>query len=175
MKKSLIFLLVLLFCFTLSCQQKPEVGLTEEAAKSLVDRYLEIWNEGNLDIVEELMDSECIIHHPAYPEGIVGHEDFKNWVTVNRTAFPDFKGTTEDMIFKGDKIIGHWIVTGTNTGPFGEFPPTGKQVRFSGVDIHHIVNGKVKEVWSFLDLLGLYQQLGFTLTAPAPPESPEKK
>lgn len=75
------------------------------------------------------------------------------------------------MIFKGDKIIGCWIVTRTNTGPFDEFPPTGKQVRFAGVDTHHIVNGKVKEVWSFLDLFGLYQQLGFTLTPPASPES----
>jgi predicted ester cyclase len=43
--------------------------------------------------------------------------------------------------------------------------PTGKQVTMSGVAIHRIVAGKIKELWVVGDELGLMQQLG---VIPAP-------
>ncbi|GAH33116.1 unnamed protein product, partial [marine sediment metagenome] len=58
MKKSLLQItmiipIILLLCFTFSCQQQVEEGITEEEAKAFIDRALEIWNEGNLDLVNE--------------------------------------------------------------------------------------------------------------------------
>jgi hypothetical protein len=58
MKKLFMILpLVFLLCFTFSCQKQvteevPE-GITEEEAKAFMDATLEIWNEGNLDLVDE--------------------------------------------------------------------------------------------------------------------------
>jgi predicted ester cyclase len=42
---------------------------------------------------------------------------------------------------------------------------TNKQVAVTGMDIHHIVNGKIAEHWSNWDTVGLLQQLGVVPTS----------
>ncbi|MDH5715337.1 MAG: ester cyclase, partial [Candidatus Aminicenantes bacterium] len=102
----------------------------------------------------------------GYPEDIVGLEALKNYYAGNHKAFPDLHATIDEMIVKGDKMVVLWTITGTNTGPLGELLPTGKKVRFSGVAIDRVVNGKVVEEWVFWNVLDILQQLGFTLTPP---------
>jgi len=179
MKKSLlqvtmIIPVILLLCFTFSCQQQVEEGITEEEAKAFIDRDLEIWNEGNLAVVDELYDPDIIRHCCAQPEDIVGLDAFKDYVTLLRVPFPDFNVTIDELIVKGDKIVIRWTITGTNTGPLGELPPTDKKMRVPGVRIVHLVNGKIAEDWGFFNQLDLYLQLGFTLT-PAQPPAPQEK
>lgn len=157
---------LLLLCFTFSCQQQVEEIITEEEAKALGDRYLEARNKGNLALLDDFYETGIVAHYCDQPEDIVGLDALKNYYTFSHTAFPDFNMTIDDMIVKGDKIVWLWTVTGTNTGPLGELPPTGKKVLFSGVAVARVFNGKVVEVWAFWSVLDLYQQLGFTLTPP---------
>lgn len=46
------------------------------------------------------------------------------------TAFPDMVVTMDKLSLDGDRIVYHWTLTGTNTGPAG----TGKSVRISGYE-----------------------------------------
>ena len=159
-------LILILLCLTFSCQQLGKEGITEEEAKAFVERYLEVYNEGNLDLVEEIGAPEYVIHLCAFPEDIVGLDASKNIVKFYRTSYPDLHMTVDEMIFKDDKIVWRWTMTGTNTGPRGNLPPTGKKMRISGVIIVHIVNGKSQEEWIYYNLLDSYQQLGYTITPP---------
>jgi predicted ester cyclase len=59
-----------------------------------------------------------------------------------------------------------WTFTGTNTGPLRGLPPTVNKVKFSGVAIDRVVDGKIVEEWIYYNLLDLFQQLGFTITSP---------
>ena len=52
------------------------------------------------------------------------------------------------------------LFTGTHTGTFRGLPPTGRQVRFSGLEINRMVDGKVAEHWFQLDAVTLFEQLG---------------
>ena len=182
MKKLFMILpLVFLLCLTFSCQQAEEVaeGITEEEAKALLDSALEIWNNGNMALVEEVFAPEVVAHTSTFPEDIVGLEGIKNWVKFARTAFPDMYMTFDEIIVKGDNIVGRFTVTGTNTGPMsmptGDLPPTGKKVRFSGLGIDRVQDGKITEEIVVYNVLDMMLQLGFTLTPPAPPEPEEKK
>lgn len=171
MKKLLtIILLVILLCFTFGCQEKVEEGITEEEAKALLDTALEIWNEGNLDLIEDVFAPEIVAHTSTFPEDIVGHEGIMNWVKFARTAFPDMNMTFDEIIAKGNKIAAAFTVTGTNTGPLimpaGELPPTGKQVRFRGIGIDYVGNGKIVRELVVYNILEMMMQLGFTLTPP---------
>lgn len=172
---TMIIPVILLLCFTFSCQQQVEEGITEEEAKAFIDRDLEIWNEGNLAVVDELYDPDIIYHDCGQPEDIVGLDAFKDYVTLLRVSYPDFNVTIDELIVKGDKIVSRWTVTGTNTGPLSELPPTDKKMRVPGVDIIRLVNGKVAEDWAFYNQLDGYLQLGFTLTPPQPPAPQEKE
>ena len=170
MKKLLMTIpLVILLCFTFSCQKQVEEGLTEEKAKAITDQVLKIWNEGDLAKADELYGPEYVRHHPT-PSVNASLDDLKNMVISLRTSFPDCTFTFDDILVKGDKIVTFATFSGTNTGPLDDLPTTGKKVRVSGVYIYYIVNGKIAEEWTFFNLLDYYQQLGYTLTPPGPPE-----
>ncbi len=179
MKKLLTIIpLVFLLCFTFGCQKQateevPE-GITEEEAKVLLDSFMSI-SESNLALAEEIIDPECVLRYPILPEPLVGIEAFKTMIRNNAISFSDFKGTVEELVVKGDKIWCRYTITGTNTGPLGDLPPTGKTFNITGMAMTRVADGKIVEDETFWNVLDFYQQLGFTLTPPQPPELPEEK
>ena len=52
-----------------------------------------------------------------------------------------------------------------HSGEFLGIPPTGKEVRMSGIAIHRVKDGKMVEHWAMVDGMSLLQQLG---AIPAP-------
>jgi len=162
---SLVVTLVLLG-FSFSCQQQAQVTITDEEANALLDGLLEIWNEGNFAITEDFYTADFVLHDCGVPEDLVGIEAFEGFVTMNRTAFPDFKVTMDEFFVKGDKMASRWTVTGTQTGPLPDLPPTGKKLQISGLSFYRIANGKFAEEWLYFNMLDFYQQLGFTVVPP---------
>jgi len=135
-----------------------------EQNKGLVRRVIEeIWNKGNLALVNELHAPNVVAHNPGNLE-VKGPEGEKQLVAMYRTAFPDLRITIEDQIAEGDKVVTRWKSRGTHRGELivGErsFPPTGKQAVISGISISRIVGGKLVETWADWDRMSLMQQLG---------------
>ena len=74
-------------------------------------------------------------------------------MTDFRAAFPDLAfGGTADLIAEGDYVVGRWEGGGTHTGPaFDDFlvgglpARSGRKMRFGGMTVLRIENGKVAE------------------------------
>jgi steroid delta-isomerase-like uncharacterized protein len=120
----------------------------------------EVWNEGNLDAIDELFAADGI----AYGLGEVGKdvrgaEDFKPFVQRIRSAFPDIQITVDDTITQEDKIAARFTATMTHTGDALGFPATGKRVTVRGMSFSRMVNGQIVEGWNNWDIYGLMQQL----------------
>ena len=162
----IIFVTAIALMILSGCQQqKPDPS---QKLKPLTDKYVEVWNGGNLSELDAIMDSDYIYHANKLPE-VDGIDGLKKVISSFRTAYPDLKLVLEDEIFSEDKTVGRWHITGTNTGA-GEMPPTGKSVDFWGIAILHISNGKLKEEWTAYDNQSLMEQLGFTMMPPAAPK-----
>ncbi|MEJ2583027.1 MAG: ester cyclase [Acidobacteriota bacterium] len=129
-----------------------------------MDPYLAIWNNGDLDLVDELYAPGFVWHVVDMGEDVVGTAAFKELVTGFRTAFPDFHVTFDEVLVAGDKTVIRWTMTGTNTGPLEGLPPSGQPVRLQGVAISRAVDGVTTEVWQYYNQLAMFQQMGFTLT-----------
>jgi steroid delta-isomerase-like uncharacterized protein len=130
-----------------------------EHNKMLVRRAIEeVYNQGNLKVVDELVSSDFIVHSPS--EEIHGPAGIKQYVSALREAFPDLHMTIDDQIADGDRVVTRWTARGTHTGTFQGIPPTGKQGSMTGIDIDRFVDGKTVECWTNADELGLLQQLG---------------
>jgi len=72
--------------------------------KALVRRlFEEVWNQGKLDVIDEIHDAGFVKHIPGNPD-IHGPEGLKQSVSMFRTAFPDVQFTIEDQIAEGDKV-----------------------------------------------------------------------
>ncbi|MFL5864573.1 MAG: ester cyclase [Solirubrobacteraceae bacterium] len=55
------------------------------------------------------------------------------------------------------------LFTETHTGHFRGLPPTGRTVRFSGIEISRMADGKAAEHWFQMDTLTMLEQLGLRL------------
>jgi steroid delta-isomerase-like uncharacterized protein len=130
-----------------------------EANKAHIRRVIEeVYNQGNLDVVDEVAARNLVIHSPA--QEIQGREGAKQYVAALRAGFPDICFTIEDQIAEGDKVVTRWTARGTHAGTFQSMPATGRKFRLAGADIDRIVDGKVVECWAHVDELGLMRQLG---------------
>ena len=143
------------------CGQPVTEVITDEEAMVIGDRYEQARNEVNLDILNEIYHPDVVVHNCSQPEDILGLDALKDQYAVSHTALPDLRITLDEMIVKDDKIVWTWTFSGTNTGPFGELPATGKKIQFAGVAIDRITDGKIAEEWIYFNVLELYQQLGF--------------
>ncbi|GAH27056.1 unnamed protein product [marine sediment metagenome] len=88
-----------------------------EENKSLPRRsYEEIYNQGNLDVADDIYDENFVIH--MSPSDLKGTKSIKEYALMLRNAFPDLKFKIEDQIAEGDKVATRWAVTGTHKGEY---------------------------------------------------------
>lgn len=143
------------------CGSTPEITL-EERNKELVHRMNEeVWNKGNLEILDELFSKDFVRHF--LPNGSItrGLDQFRDHVSSHRKAFPDWAEEIKLIVADGDLVATQFTSTGTNDGSFLGNPPTGKQIHINEMSIYRIVGGKIEEQWLIPDLLSLNRQLGF--------------
>lgn len=143
--------------------------MSAEQNKAAIRRIpLEAFNEGKLHVLDEVIQPGYIEHvqpPPGFPASIEG---LKQFVTMLRAAFPDFRYTVEDEITEGDNVVLRLTAHGTQRGAFMGAPPTGKHVTWSEIHFARVVDGKLAEHWGQADQLGMLQQLGL---APMPGQS----
>jgi steroid delta-isomerase-like uncharacterized protein len=90
-----------------------------------------------------------------------GRENIKEYLQRFMTASPDLKFSVDDIFAEGDRVFSRVRLQGTNTGPLGDMPPTGK--RF---DLRWLMNavridqGQIVEEWEICDQLEIMRQLG---------------
>ena len=82
-----------------------------------------------------------------------------------KATFPDLHVDLGAVIGEGDLVATRWTVTGTQQAEFFGIPATGKRVTVEGMNFYRLAGGKITEVWTQFDGLGLMQQLG---AIPAP-------
>ena len=143
--------------------------------KALLRRfYEELWSEGNLEVIPELVAEDFVDHHPL-PGAPQGREGLAALVVMWRSAFPDMRESVEDLISEGDKVVGRFTMRGTHTGEFMCVAPTGRRVAMSGIDIVRVADGRISEFWYGEHLLELMQQLGVVPDFAASSEAREER
>ncbi len=132
-----------------------------ENNKAIVRRLIEeVWNKGNLSLVDELFAPNYEHHDSSTPDLGRGPESEKKRAALYRTAFPDLRVTIEDIIAEGETVMTRWSCRGTHKGDLSGIAPTGKPVTISGMTVARVSNGKMAEGYVNWDALGLMQQLG---------------
>ena len=128
--------------------------------KAIVRRFMDAYNNRNMDIFEELVAPDYYDH--VFEQQ--GRENLKNLFTMAFEGFPDWYENIEDIIAEGDKVWLRVKATGTHTGAWNLFgailPPTGEKVILNMVFIWRLENGQLVEGWEVDSDLGFLKQLG---------------
>lgn len=120
----------------------------------------ELFNQGNLGVVDEVFHPDYVEHYPLPPGFPTGREGVKSFVALVRQAFPDFHCAVDDEIVEGYRIVDRITYRGTQTGEFMGIPATGKSATWQAIHIGRFADGKLIEHWAIDDQLGLLRQLG---------------
>ena len=140
--------------------------MSTEENKAIVRRYIEeAVGKGNLAIIDELMSPDY--RNPMMPSTAApgsGAERYKQGIAGTRAAFPDLEVTFDCMIAEGDLVAYETTWRGTHLGTWRDIAPTGKRVEWRATCFRRVVDGKVVEGWGTYDWLGLFEQLGATVT-----------
>ncbi len=137
-----------------------------QSAEAVARRLIEDgFNEGNLDVADELNAPDLIEHQGFGPNHPDGPEGVKAVIASLRRVFSDFHLEIEDLAVDGDKVWLRMTGTGTNDGSFMGHAPTGRRMRTDVFDVVRIEDGRIVEHWGVPDRLGVWFQLG-TRAAP---------
>ena len=140
--------------------EKGAEAVSEEN-KALSRRFIEeVFNEGNMSTIDELIDPDWVEHDPTNPEEVRGIEGARQFVEGFRSAFPDVKVTIEEQVAEGDMVATRWTARGTHQGELDGIPASGNQVTVQGMSMDRISGGKFVETWDLYNALGMLQQVG---------------
>ena len=134
-----------------------------ETNKELLDRYVELYNAGELDACMELYAEDAVQRmHDGTFEGVGAIRDR---LAQDLDAFGDAKYVVNSFFAHGDQFADEWTFTGTNTGPLqlpdgAEIPPTGKRVEIKGMEYVEVRDGKIVVDNLYYDFMAAVIQLG---------------
>jgi predicted ester cyclase len=132
-----------------------------EESKALLRRITdEIWNNGRLDLIDELIGDDFIDHIDVSGVEGSGPERYRESVTTLRTAFPDYREDILWLVGEGDRAVSFVRASGTHQGPLHGIAPTGRLVEFNAMGALRFASGRAIERWGFGDSIGMMQQLG---------------
>ncbi|MFH5801037.1 ester cyclase [Haladaptatus sp. CMAA 1911] len=113
---------------------------------------------GDPDAVDEYVTDNFVRHGPTTGE-VHGADEYKQFVTEIDTAFPEFDGTIDAMLGKGDEVMYRWRADATQKGEFMGIDPTDKTVTMTGMDQVRLEDDHIAEIWGVFDVHSLLEQL----------------
>ncbi len=167
----IILPLALILCFMVGCQDKEAMAELEEFKaqkeleeqnKALVLRVYEEFDKKNFDILDELATPDIsLIGLQTFESKTIA--EVKPILSMWYEAFPDYTSTIEEVIAKGDKVAVRLTFSGTHEGEFFGFPASGNTMKYGGIHMWEVKDGKLTGWWAQEDILWLMMQLGFEL------------
>lgn len=143
---------------------EQQITIDAPATRRLAEAYSVAWNAHDLDAIMALHGplTAFHLHVEPYPEA-EGHDAVRQQFTAIFTMMPDISFETVRLEVRPGLFTQEWYATATLTQPFpiGDrlAEPTGRPVRFRGVDVISCEDGRVRRKDCYLDGIGLVQQL----------------
>jgi len=132
-----------------------------EQNKSLVRTFVEAINAQDWPRVLSMLAPNFKRHSNAAGEpGVLSPTDLVTFLQAEFTTFPDATETLLDLVAEGDRVAARHHFRGTQLGPMGPFPPSGKVLSANYLAIYRVEGQRIAEAWAEWDNLAGLKQLG---------------
>jgi predicted ester cyclase len=129
------------------------------ATRRIARRFFDVWH-WDLSAIDELADPELSVRYPLLPREVHGPQEYKHVLSMIHQHFPDFTFRADEPIVDGNRAVVEWSGGGTHSGRLLGVEATGRQLRFGGVSIYLIRDGKVLREHGHEDVYTLFTQMG---------------
>jgi steroid delta-isomerase-like uncharacterized protein len=148
----------------------PCPATTAEENEAIVQRlYDEAWNQGHLEVLDELMADDYVHHAPGTSAYLpvnkapdTGQDVLAASIEEFRTDFPDVHFTILDMVASDNAVAVRMVAAGTQADTLDAWnaPATGRAIERPTWAIYYVTCGKLSEGWALPDNLTMLRQLG---------------
>jgi len=112
------------------------MSVSIEEMKAITRRFVdEPWNQGNVDVFDELCGSEYTLVGNGISYGH-GTSQLKQVIVQYRKVIPNLTAEITEMIAEGEKVAYGWVMRGTHA-------PSGKTWESRGITILRFADGKI--------------------------------
>ncbi len=122
--------------------------------------YNEVWNEGRLELVGELVPDEYLLDEPNFEPEVRGPEGLERVIAAFRQAFPDLEMVVDHRVSGHHDIVDGLTIHGTHEGALMGVPATGREVAVRATVFHRFRDHELIEDYATVDFFGLMRQLG---------------
>jgi steroid delta-isomerase-like uncharacterized protein len=131
--------------------------------RSLLERYVERYNAGDLDSIMDLYADDAV---QLMPDGLFeGRSAIRERLAKELAAFSDVQFGFTSFVEQDDAFADEWTFAGRHIGPLAlpdgsQVPPTGKRVEMKGMELVRVRDGKIVVDNLYYDNLAVAAQLG---------------
>jgi steroid delta-isomerase-like uncharacterized protein len=120
----------------------------------------EVWNSHNPEALAKYFAADAKVHSmtPGSVAG-TGLAYLKERAQSLLNAFPDIRFLIEEVVVQGDILAARVTLEGTQRADFAGVPATGKRMKVYDFAMYRIVEGKITDVWSLIDMQAMRTQL----------------
>ncbi len=116
-------------------------------------------NDQDWSAVEALVAPGFVRHSDA-GGAVNGRDELVAFLQGECATFPDAHEEVGTVIAEGDLVAARHVFTGTQDGPLGDHPPTGRRMQAHYLAMYRVVDGRIVEAWAEWDNLAGQAQLG---------------
>lgn len=124
----------------------------------IIKKYSEqVWHEKNLSDIDQFLAADVVITSPLAK--VTGIDAMLSIVASWHAGLSHINVSWDDFVCEGDKVVSIWTAKGQHTGELLGHPATNHKVRYQGITIYKLTDGKVVEYQALVDISGLEKQL----------------
>jgi steroid delta-isomerase-like uncharacterized protein len=125
------------------------------------------WEKRDFDAIGQLMDEDVAFIDAPRQQTVRGRNAVRDWYASWADACPDAVAGGKVIAASEDTVAVAGVYAGTNTGPFGPLPATGRSVSMPWANVLRFgSDGKIVGGAAYYDQLTILTQLGH-IQAPA--------
>jgi steroid delta-isomerase-like uncharacterized protein len=136
---------------------------------NVVRDHLDAFSTKNWDRYRETVLPNVVYFERATDRKVEGVDELIGFIRAWTTAFPDLRGTVQNMLFQDDMVMAEIRWEGTHDGllkgDFGEIAPTGKKGVVEAIELFQFEGDRIREFRHYFDMMTLLKQLGAELPA----------
>jgi len=135
-------------------------GMSAEANKEVVRRYVDAFNRGDLDELQQIFSPDAVI------QGVLGWGGLDVVVPIWRELHDGLRIvlTIEELVAEGDTVAARYTERGTFAGPFRGHEPTGKSFELVAMEWFTLRDGRIVRRWGARDHASQARQIGMPLS-----------
>jgi steroid delta-isomerase-like uncharacterized protein len=138
--------------------------MAEHQLRAVIDAYNAAWNRHDVDAIVAMHTEDSVFENHSSGGKGVGREAIREIVSGVFRTFPDIRFELRRLYLRDDLVVQEWTATATHANPVSYkdtvLAPSGRTIRWDGMDIIPIRDGKVARKDVYANSLAYLRELG---------------